>query len=65
MNGDLAIGRGHPGRGAWLCPRDVCAQRAVAAGSLVRGLGRSLNHEGESLLEVVVALLEGGTAPKR
>ena len=44
--GELLLGRGQRGRGAWLCPGSPsCFERAVRGGALSRALRRSVPAE--------------------
>jgi len=40
-DGSLAVGRHHPGRGAWLCPSPTCFESAVRR----RAFGRALRTD--------------------
>ncbi|WP_171788942.1 YlxR family protein [Acidimicrobium ferrooxidans] len=51
VEGRLAVGAG-PGRGAWICPREACLERALAHGRLRRAL-RLAPSDGELVDEGV------------
>jgi predicted RNA-binding protein YlxR (DUF448 family) len=53
-DGGLVVGRGRPGRGAWLCPDPAC----VAAARRRRAFGRALRGpvRDEAVDDLVVAI---------
>jgi predicted RNA-binding protein YlxR (DUF448 family) len=51
--GTLVAGRG-PGRGAYLCPSEDCAQRALRRGAFARRLRRPVTVPAALLPEAVI-----------
>jgi predicted RNA-binding protein YlxR (DUF448 family) len=57
--GRLGSGRGHPGRGAWLCPELSCVDKALRSRSIERGLRQRVGIDDSALreqLELLVGL---------
>lgn len=64
-NGDVVIGPG-PGRGAWICPRQTCIERALERGRLRRALHVAPDvgvHLDDGVREVWRRVIAGRSTP--